>query len=293
MSFRLEMLQVARVAPKILGESAGLVRDFLLGQQNDDGGFRDRAGRSDLYYTVFALDGLLALRADLPVERVTKFLESFGAGDGLDFVHLCCLARAWAALGGKISPPTRDGILQRATPFRSKDGGFHITRGSATGSAYGCFLGLGVHQDLGVELLEPLGLVQCLKFLETRDGAWTNERQMPIGSTNATAAAVTVLRHLALPINLGVADWLWQQQHPQGGFIAAPRAPIPDLLSTATALHALTGLGRDLDALRENCLDFVDSLWTNAGAFHGHWDDEVVDAEYTFYGLLALGHLAS
>ena len=82
MSFRLEMLQVARVAPKILGESAGLVREFLLGQQNEDGGFRDRAGRSDLYYTVFALDGLLALRADLPVERVTKFLESFGAGDG-------------------------------------------------------------------------------------------------------------------------------------------------------------------------------------------------------------------
>ena len=116
---------------------------------------------------------------------------------------------------------------------------------------------------------------------------------MPIGSTNATAAAVTVLRHLALPINLAVADWLWQQQHPQGGFIAAPRAPIPDLLSTATALHALTGLGRDLDPLRENCLDFVDSLWTNAGAFHGHWDDEAVDAEYTYYGLLALGHLAS
>lgn len=293
MSFRLEMLQVARVAPKILGESAGLVREFLLGQQNDDGGFRDRAGRSDLYYTVFALDGLLALRADLPVERVTKFLESFGEGDGLDFVHLCCLARAWAALGSGISPATRDGILQRVNPFRSKDGGFHIAPGSATGSAYGCFLGLGAHQDLGAELLEPLGLVQCLKFIETRDGAWANERQMPIGSTNATAAAVTVLRHLALPINLGVADWLWQQQHPQGGFIAAPRAPVPDLLSTATALHALTGLGRDLDPLRENCLDFVDSLWTNAGSFHGHWDDEVVDAEYTFYGLLALGHLAS
>ena len=287
------MLQVARVAPKVLGESAALVRDFLLGQQNEDGGFRDRAGRSDLYYTVFALDGLLALRSELPTEKVTRFLESFRHGDGLDFVHLCCLARAWAALGVKLPAETREGILQSVKTFRSADGGFHIAAGSPVGSAYGCFLGLGVHQDLGGELENPLGLVQCLKFLETKDGAWTNERQIPVGSTNATAAAVTVLRHLAMPIHTGVADWLWQQQHPQGGFVAAPRAPIPDLLSTATALQALAGMGRDLDLLRESCLDFVDSLWTNAGAFHGHWHEEEVDAEYTYYGLLALGHLAS
>ena len=49
MSLRLEMMQVARLAPKCLGESAALVRNFLLGQQNPDGGFKDRSGRSDLY----------------------------------------------------------------------------------------------------------------------------------------------------------------------------------------------------------------------------------------------------
>ncbi len=42
MSIRLEMLQVARLAPKVLDESAGLVREFLLRQQNQDGGFKDR-----------------------------------------------------------------------------------------------------------------------------------------------------------------------------------------------------------------------------------------------------------
>ena len=40
------------------------------------------------------------------------------------------------------------------------------------------------------------------------------------------------------------------------------------------------------------CLDFLDSLWTNQGSFYGHWADHHLDAEYTFYGLLALGHLA-
>jgi hypothetical protein len=40
-------------------------------------------------------------------------------------------------------------------------------------------------------------------------------------------------------------------------------------------------------------MDFMDSLWNaSAGGFHGHWADEFVDAEYTYYGLLALGHLS-
>jgi prenyltransferase beta subunit len=68
MSIRLEMLQVARLGPKLLGESSDLVEDYLRREQNDDGGFKDRTGKSDLYYTVFGIDGLLAMQADLPVE---------------------------------------------------------------------------------------------------------------------------------------------------------------------------------------------------------------------------------
>jgi hypothetical protein len=82
-------------------------------------------------------------------------------------------------------------------------------------------------------------------------------------------------------------------RHPESGFYAAPAAPIPDLLSTATALHALSAMGVPLDALREPCLDFVQSLWNGAGAFSGSWADGTPDCEYTYYGLLALGHLTS
>jgi prenyltransferase beta subunit len=115
---------------------------------------------------------------------------------------------------------------------------------------------------------------------------------MPIGATNSTAAAATVLRNLNMPLNSTVGDWLLAQAHPQGGFLAVPGAPIPDLLSTATALHALAGLGVSFERIKEPCLDFVDSLWTNEGAFHGNWADEHLDCEYTCYGLLALGHLS-
>ena len=44
--------------------------------------------------------------------------------------------------------------------------------------------------------------------------------------------------------------------------------------------------------VREPCLDFIDTLWTSRGAFFGNWEDDVADVEYTYYALLALGHLS-
>ncbi len=305
MSIRLEMLQVARLAPKVLGpEATELVAKFLRAQQNDDGGFKDRNGRSDLYYTVFGLDALTALQQPFEAERVRAFAETFDDGGALDFVHLCALARCWAAIG--LNRPRESALTdfivrtmelsQRLASFRSRDGGFNSSPDQERGTTYGAFLGVAAYQDLGVELPAPMELVRSLKFLETEDGAWTNEvfgrGQMPVGATNATAAAVTVLRQLHMPVNATVGDWLLTQAHPQGGFLAVPGAPIPDLLSTATALHALAGLQIPCDRIKEQGLDFVDSLWTNEGGFHGHWADDHLDCEYTCYGLLALGHLS-
>jgi prenyltransferase beta subunit len=298
------MLQVARLAPRLLGDSAELVRDFLLRQQNADGGFKDRTGKSDLYYTVFGLDGLVTLEVQSPKSRVPSldrteaFLSSFGEGQDLDFVHLCCLARCWASLGALRKEnrfgrnALRQPILSRIERFRSQDGGYNPARASEFGTAYGCFLAMGAYQDLNRELPEPLRLVQCLKFLETGDGAWANERNIKIGSTNATAAAVTLLRQLNAPIHQTVGDWLLARAHPEGGFLASPGAPMPDLLSSATALHALAGLQVSFARVKESCLDFIDTLWTNEGGFHGHWGDDALDCEYTFYGLFALGHLS-
>ena len=54
-------------------------------EQNEDGGFKNRASESDLYYTVFAVDALTALQVEPPVEKITKFLQQFGGGENLDF----------------------------------------------------------------------------------------------------------------------------------------------------------------------------------------------------------------
>lgn len=294
MSLRLEMLQVARVAPKVLGESTELVRAFFERQLTSDGGGRDRDGRPDLYYTIFALAGLQAMQAEAPRERIETWLRGFGDGEGQDFVHLGALARCWAAIGLEAMPEDLAGkLLARIEGFRSGDGGYDGDAGAAHGNAYGCFVALGAYQDLQREVPAPLRMVQCLKFLETPDGAWANARGLKVGSTNATAAAVTLLHQLGVPVNQSVGDWLLRQVHRDGGFLAMPNAPMPDLLSTATALHALACLEREVPApIRERCLDFVDTLWSAEGGFHGHWADDHLDAEYTFYGLLALGHLS-
>ena len=293
MSLRLQMLQIARVAQKALGDSAQLVRDFLIRQITPEGGGADRSGRPDLYYAIFVLAGLEALQAELPIEKVRPFVDSFGDGTALDFVHLSALARCRAAIGlEKMPHGFSDAILARLETFRTADGGYEVKPGAAHGNAYGCFVALGAYQDLGAKLPDPLRMVQCLKFLETPDGAWGNVREMRQGTVPATAAAITLLHQLGMPISAAAGDWLLAQIHSDGGWLAVPGAPIPDLLSTATALHALSCLDRPLPAaLREKCLDFVDTLWSAEGGFHGHWADDALDAEYTFYGLLALGHL--
>ena len=294
MSLRLQLLQVTRLAPRLLGDSTDLVRDFFRRQLTAEGGGRDRAGRPDLYYTTFALAGMQALDAPLPTDQVEAYLRTFGDGESLDFVHVSSLARCWASIGRERMPAGLDrALLERIEKFRAPDGGYEGNRQSPHGTAYGAFVALGAYQDLGHTPPGVLKLIQALKRLESADGAWSNFPGAKVGALNATAGAVTMIRHLGFPVNQAVGDWIFAQAHPQGGFLAVPGAPLPDLLSTATALHALAALERRVPSvLHERCMDFMDSLWTAEGGFHGHWADEFVDAEYTYYGLLALGHLA-
>jgi prenyltransferase beta subunit len=294
MSLRLQLLQVARLAPRLLGDSTDLVRDFFARQITPAGGAGDRAGKPDLYYTIFALAGMQALDVPVPVERVEAFLRGHGAGEGLDFVHVSALARCWASLGLERMPAGLDrALLDRIEGFRKPDGGYEGDRNLAHGTAYGAFVALGAYQDLGHTPPDVLKLIRALKRLESADGAWSNFPNAKVGALNATAGAITLIRHLGFPVNPDVGTWVLAQAHPQGGFRAVPGAPMPDLLSTATALHALAALEQRVpSAIHERCMDFIDSVWTAEGGFYGHWADEHVDAEYTYYGLLALGHLS-
>ena len=294
MSLRLEMLQVARLARSVLGDDpCALIEVFLRSQQNPDGGFRDRDGESDLYYTSFAIDALTALQVPLPEESLAPFLGGkLSSLDDLDFVHLCCLSRCFSALGQKRVIAELAPVFERIEGFRTPDGGYNQSDDDETGSVYASFLAYGAYSDHGLAMPDVDGVIRCLASLQTPGGAWANDVELPIPNVPATAAAVTVCRNLRLPIPAETPRWILQSLHPSGGFLPFPGAPVPDLLSTAVALHALDGLQIDFAEKKEQILDFVDSLWTAAGGFHGTWDDDDLDIEYTYYGLLALGHLA-
>lgn len=284
------MLQVARLSPKLLADAAPLVEGFVRGQQGADGGFNDRAGVSDLYYSVFGLECLMALRADIPAGKVVAYLQMFGEGVGLDLVHLACLARCWADVNQKSPDAAR--IAARIEKHRSADGGYNQSIGAQHGTIYGCFIAMGAYQDLKMAMPEAERIIDCIAANRTQDGAYANHPQMSIGLTSATAAAATMLRQFQQPVGSEVGEWLMARAHREGGFLAAPQAPIPDLLSTATALHALAGLHVDFEPIKEACIDFIDTLWTPKGSFFGHYGEDILDCEYTYYGLLALGHLS-
>ena len=287
------MLQVARLAANPLRDAAGLVAAFVRGQLNPDGGFANKAGDSDLYYTVFGIDCLIALRQDVPVEAVARFLRGFGDGDALDLVHLTSLARCWVAIGHTQEVSRlRPHVIARLAQHRTPEGGYHVEANAAHGSAYGCFLALGASQDVAASPPHVEGVRLCLDGLACGDGSYSNDTDITLGSTPATAAALTLQHQLGLPIDPRSSQWLLERCHEEGGFFALPGAPIPDLLSTAVTLHALTAVHADLSGVKERCLDFIDTLWTAKGSFYGNWAEETLDVEYTYYGLLALGHLS-
>jgi geranylgeranyl transferase type-2 subunit beta len=285
------MLQVARLAPRLLGESRDLVAGFVRAHRNPDGGFQDRAGASDLYYTVFGLDALIALQEDLPADETVAFLAARAVRD-LDYVHIACLARGWAALRQLPGPDVVDDLLARIESCRAADGGYATSPGADHGSAYASFVALGAYQDCGRELPEPERVLDSIHRLRAAGGGYANHPDLPLGLTPSTAAAVMVMRHLGAPPDHDAGMWLLDRCHSRGGFFAAPAAPVPDLLSTATALHALSSLQVPIGGIAEPCLDFIDSLWTNRGGFYGTWADDAADCEYTYYALLALGHLS-
>jgi hypothetical protein len=292
MSFRLEMLQVARLAPKMLGESADLVVAFLRSRLLAEGAFMNREGKADLYYTVFGIEGLLALQQSFPKDQIASWLQQFGSGDDLDFVHLCCLARSWAALDGKaLSDDTRQAMAAHLERHRAGTG-YHAAQGKDQGSAYGCLLAAAAYEDIGLPLPDEAGVKACMDELLCPGGGWTNEKMLLLANAPGTAAALALYRRMRWDVPAPSIEWLMNCRQPDGGFLAFPKAPIPDLLSTAVALHGLAGAQVDLSRVKEPCLDFIDSLWSAEGGFHGNWTDHTLDCEYTYYGLLALGHLS-
>jgi hypothetical protein len=274
---------------------------FLMGQWTVEGGARNRAGTADLYYTVFLLECCRGLDLAIPRKQTLDFLMGYGSGQSLDFVHRACLARCRGVIHeSHADSRTNAEIMNGLEEFRLPDGGYNQNAldpdrhqdDPLSGSLYDGFLALMAWDALGAGMPRSEEFLQWLKTVRPSGGGYGNDAGFQAPTTPVTAGAVMLMTRHGFPIPETVGDWLLDQHQGGGGFLAAPRAPMPDLLSTATALHALNVLKRSMGGKGPACLEFVEALWAEDGGFRGYLEDDQADVEYTYYGLLALGHLA-
>ncbi|MBN1909806.1 MAG: beta-hydroxylase [Pirellulales bacterium] len=278
---------------------------FLQKAQNEDGGFAGRQGPSDLYYTSFALRGLILLDAldEAAAARANGFLK-MRLQRPLPSVEFLSLVFSNALLEGRFGLEAfgesghdrTDAVTTMIDRYRRDDGGFAKTANSTTSSTYHSFLAVAARELVGVPTSNVLRsvLIELIQSRRRSDGGFVEVPQVRQSGASPTGAAVGLLKLLGAiddEIRDAAVGFLAGLQTPEGGFRAHGRIPFADLLSTFTALNALA----DLDAL-----DVVDTraarqyaqtlALPDGGLLGGVWDD-TPDVEYTFYGLGVLSLL--
>ncbi|MDP6356116.1 MAG: prenyltransferase/squalene oxidase repeat-containing protein [Planctomycetota bacterium] len=273
---------------------------YLHNLQCEDGGFPDREGGSDLYYTGFALRGLeclgsvkgsLALRAGAYLRSCLHHQATI-----IDFLSLLYASMVVKDAGGpalveEAGEAFPDRVAAELEKYRKDDGGYARAIESASGSTYHSFLVALCYEMIERELPEQGRLAKFILERQREDGGFVEVKPARKGGTNPTAAALALLVLLGEveeEVISSAVEFLVGMQSPEGGLKANGRIPAADVLSTFTGLLTLTDLGFDdeleLDALR----DYVERCEIGTGGFRGGIWDEGRDAEYTFYGLGSL-----
>ncbi len=287
MTIKVDMAEAAGECVLMLGDATSLVEKFLGAQICRDGGFAGRSPKSDLYYTVFGIAGLQAVGSQPEYHRFQSYLSGISCEKLTDLVHLAAYIRCRALSGMAIKTSKMAELMIR---FRTRDGGFGNFFDKTKGNIYSCFLALGAYQDMDCEMPDENKLLNFVESLKLDGGGYVNRHGSKAASAPTTAAAMAIRYYLDGSKESDSLEWLAKQRK-HGGFIAGESVCAPDLLSTAVSLYSLGLWGEDVGPWREETLDFIDSLWSGRGGFHGNWFDNVIDCEYTYYGLLALGNL--
>lgn len=250
-------------------DSIDRLRLFTGSRQTASGGFADRAGKADLYYTLFGYFVSEALGMNEVLPGIRSYTGREISRDNIRGVHLHCAA----ILASRLELP---GFNREFFIGRMRE---NLESSSSRQPAYHSFLNLlsswYMNDYAGLFLIS-----RRLKTLNVSD-------QLP----SPVLAAYTVLQKSFRKNVDELKSSLLSFHEDNGGFKAVRNAPVTDLLSTAVALYALRYAAHDLRTIKPGCLDYVDSLFTDGG-FGGNALDTEPDIEYTFYGLLALGSLA-
>jgi hypothetical protein len=267
------------------------------------GGFVDRAGKPDIYYSVFGLSCSVALSLSLPWGSTLELVQNWPKS-GLSLVDLSSLVRCQTILGqlshlgqlGQLGHPLPDQnhtafFAREVERFRSDDGGYSFD-GAKPGFPSAAFLAMNLYQDLRASIPDSSRLIHALQKTGKPDGSFAHPAGSRTGVLSSTAAGLLTLRQVAGAVHEPACRWLASQVTSCGGFKAHSGADLPDVLSTAVALFSLQVCGHDMTSFRLPAQRFIEDHWLDDGSFAATLLDETGDCEYTFYGLLALGAIA-
>ena len=274
---------------------------FILSTQHPSGGFCDREGSADLYYTGFAVRGLAILDglALQDCERIAEYLRQHVQRSltVIDLVSWLYSALVVQASGGPDvlpdwSPDWTSRLAAMLESFRTADGGYAKTDEGAAGSTYHSFLVALCYELIGQPLPNPNRLIQFLFDRQREDGGFVEIQQMKRSGTNPTAAAAALLQMLGAmddEIREDVRQFLLEVRSGEGGFQANTRIPFADGLSTFTGLLTAQDLSLGEILKPADVANFGRTLEFPDGGFRGASWDQQPDVEYTFYGLGVLG----
>ncbi len=288
-SITIKLLKTLQRGYDALGEQAKqLMADFIISQRSADGGFVNKQGESDLYYTAFGTLLQYIFNIKFNVEGLKNYLDHIDT-EGLDLIHYAaymrCRLLASIAERSKLGATLK--ILSRKE-IRDEQS-FDVWPNNNKNSPYSRFIWLSLLEDTNNHKGNDSETIAALERYTVPNGGFSNMKGQAIASANATSAALMVMGQIDgyNKDSQGIA-YLLKSQLPSGGFKAADNTHMPDLLSTATALFTLRCYGVEP---RYSAQEFIEAHWLNNGGFGATILDSSSDVEYLFYGLLALGTL--
>jgi hypothetical protein len=236
------------------------IRTYIKSQQTILGGFADRGGKCDLYYSLFGYYLAEALGIDEVKPVLKEYLKDVIMTEKLSGIYQKCAVILYIKLFGTGTLPS---ALRKPEPIAAQ---------------YADFINLLAYY-YSEDYLSLAVISHKLKRINF-------STEMPCSVTAADLILKDCLKK--------TVEEPWKRMktfYKNGSFSAFNKTAQGDLLSTGVALYALRFVNSDLSIIKPDCLNFIDLLYSDGG-FCATISDPVPDVEYTFYGLLALGSLS-
>ncbi|TRX70620.1 prenyltransferase/squalene oxidase repeat-containing protein [Carboxylicivirga sp. M1479] len=285
-SISAKILETLNNGKRQLGEDAlNHLSAFIQSQLLEDQSFKDKSGKSDMYYTAFGWMLCFVLNIKLNTKKMAEYLSVFNENE-LDLIHYASFKRCqllhYLMSKGSLLTWLKTHRKQTIKPLES----FRNVPHDDINAPYTQYIWLSLLEDTGNKLNDSENVNRALKVYQLDEGGYMNVKGGSAATTNASAAALSVLGQITNYQFDNSLEFVKKQQHVSGGFLATGSSPVPDLLSTATALFILRCYQQSPNY---EAHDFIEAHWSESGGFIATLLDAESDVEYCFYGLLALG----